>query len=105
MKGRASQIGPESCVAHREVRDEALTGAPTGQVLSRENLLARDADAVCVAEGNTAGCVIASARLIPRGLRPWHAGETSCSGTERSQTWPEPERRWPALGRPEGRSQ
>jgi FkbM family methyltransferase len=27
-KGIANQTGPESCVAHREVRDEALTGEP-----------------------------------------------------------------------------
>ena len=36
-KGIANQTGPESCVAHREVRDEALTGEPAGQPLSREN--------------------------------------------------------------------
>src|ERR1700736_2018871 len=27
-EGIANQTGPESCVAHREVRDEALTGEP-----------------------------------------------------------------------------
>jgi hypothetical protein len=32
MKGRASQIGPESCVSGREVWDEALTGVLVGQV-------------------------------------------------------------------------
>ena len=36
-KGIANQTGPESCVAHREVRDEALTGEPAGQPLSRES--------------------------------------------------------------------
>src|SRR5260221_4849189 len=35
-KGIANQTGPESCVAHREVRCEALTGEPSGQPLSRE---------------------------------------------------------------------
>jgi hypothetical protein len=30
-KGIANQTGPESCVAHREARDEALTGEPAGQ--------------------------------------------------------------------------
>ena len=45
-----------------------------GQVLSHERkLMFRDADAVCGAEGNTAGCAIASALPVPRGLRPWHA--------------------------------
>ncbi len=52
MKGRANHIGPESCVAGREVTDEAATGAPVGQVLSRESSLVRDADAVCGAEGS-----------------------------------------------------
>jgi hypothetical protein len=28
-KGIPNQTGPESCVAHREVRDEALTGEHT----------------------------------------------------------------------------
>jgi hypothetical protein len=34
----ASQTVPESCVVHREMRDEALTGEPAGQSLSRESL-------------------------------------------------------------------
>ena len=50
----ANPTGPESCVAHREVRDEALTGEPAGQPLSRESFkLVQGADAVSVAEGNT----------------------------------------------------
>ena len=52
-EGIANQTGPESCVAHREVRDEALTGEPAGQPLSRESVkLVQGADAVSVAEGN-----------------------------------------------------
>jgi hypothetical protein len=50
----ANHAGPESCVAYREVRDEALTGEPAGQPLSRESFkLVQGADAVSVAEGNT----------------------------------------------------
>ena len=105
LKGRANHIGPESCAAGREARVEALTVAPVGQVLSRESSVVRDADAVCVAEGNTVGCAIASALPVPRGLKPWHGGEPSCLGTGRSHAWPAPEKRWSALGRPEGRSQ
>ena len=53
-EGIANQTGPESCVAHREVRDEAFTGEPAGQPLSRESFkLVKGADAVSVAEGNT----------------------------------------------------
>ena len=74
-KGIANQTGPESCVAHREVRDEALTGEPAGQPLSRESFkLVQGADAVSVAEGNTDRRDKASACSALRGLRPWHVG-------------------------------
>ena len=104
MKGIANHIGPESCVSHREVRHEALTGVSAGQVLSRERKSVRDADTVRGVEGSTAGRVIASALPVPRGLRPWHDGETSCPGTGRSHAWPLRQDR-SALGRPEGRGQ
>ena len=74
-KGIANQTGPESCVAHREVRDEALTGEPTGQPLSRESFkLVQGADAVSVAEGNMDRRDSASACSTLRGLRTWHVG-------------------------------
>jgi hypothetical protein len=101
-EGRASHIGPESCVSGREAWGEALTGETVGQALSHVTKTVRDADAFCEAEGNTAGCAIASALLVPRGLRPWHAVETSCTGTGRSHDWPSCEGR-PASGRLEGR--
>jgi hypothetical protein len=48
----ANHAGPESCVAYREVRDEALTGEPAGQPLSRESLkLVQGADAVRLRRG------------------------------------------------------
>ena len=75
-KGIANQTGPESCVAHREVRDEALTGEPAGQPLSREsNKLVQGADAVRLAEGDTDRRDSASAWMTLRGLRPWHVGK------------------------------
>jgi hypothetical protein len=75
-KGIANQTGPESCVAHREVRDEALTGEPAGQPLSREsNKLVQGADALVVAEGDTDRRDSASAWMTLRGLRPWHVGK------------------------------
>jgi hypothetical protein len=74
-KGIANQTGPESCVVHREVRDEALTGEPAGQPWSREsNKLVQGADAVRLAEGNTDRRDSASAWMTLRGLRPWHVG-------------------------------
>jgi hypothetical protein len=54
-EGRANHIGPESCVSDREVWGEALTGEAMGQVFSHVTKLVRDADAFCVAEGNTEG--------------------------------------------------
>ena len=102
-EGRASHIGPESCVSDREVWGEALTGGAMGQVLSHVTKLVRDADAVCVAEGNTERCAIASASLIPRGQRPWHVADTFCTGTGRSHDWPSGKGR-SASGRLESRS-
>src|SRR5258708_16252950 len=68
-----SHTGPESCVTHREVRDETLTGEFAGQPLSREIFkLVRGADAVSVAEGNTDRNVSASAWPTLRGLRTSH---------------------------------
>jgi hypothetical protein len=102
-EGRANHIGPESCVSDREVRGEALTGEAMGQVLSHVTKIVRDADAFRVAEGNTAGCAIAGARPVPRGLRPWHVADTSRAGTGRSHGWPSEKGR-SAPGRPEGQS-
>ena len=74
-KGIASHTGPESCVAHREVRDEALTGELAGQPLSREIFISvQGADAVSVVESNTGRRVSASDCSALRGLRTWHVG-------------------------------
>jgi hypothetical protein len=45
-EGLATHTGPESCVAARKGRGEALTGEGAGRVFSRETMLLRDADAV-----------------------------------------------------------
>ena len=71
-EGVAIRIGPESCVCIREDTDEALTGERIGQPLSRESLIVPDTDVVKYTEGNMDGCVIASARPVWRGRRPWH---------------------------------
>jgi len=73
-EGIANHTGPESCVVHREVQGEALTGETVGQPLSRESdKSVQGADAVSVAEGNMDGRAFASACSALRGLRPWHA--------------------------------
>jgi len=71
-EGIANHIGPESCVAHREVRLEALTGVRTGQPLSRDRKFIPGADTVPSVEGNIDGCVNASAHRTRRGRRTWH---------------------------------
>jgi hypothetical protein len=71
-KDLASHVVLESCAAYREVRREALTEARIGQPSSRDRLPIPGADAVDMAEGNTEGCVTASAPTARRGLRLWH---------------------------------
>ena len=46
VEGLAAHSGPESCVAVRKGRGEALTGVRAGRVLSRERNPLRGADAV-----------------------------------------------------------
>ena len=67
-EGRANHIGRASCATVGEGWGEALTADPVGQPLSHVTNTVRDADAFCVAEGNTVGCAIASALPVPRGL-------------------------------------
>ena len=71
-KDLANRVVPESCVAHREVRREALTGVRIGQPLSRDRSFILGADAVQKVEGNISERAIASARVTRRGRRPWH---------------------------------
>jgi hypothetical protein len=75
-EGVAIHIDPESCAGGRETVREALTGARAGQPSSGENPV-RGAHALKVAEGNTAGRVIARTRLSLRRLRPWHVRTSS----------------------------
>ena len=71
-EGVATHIGPEPCAGVREDDGEASVGERIGQPLSRENWINPGADAVDNAEGNTGGCVTASARATRRGRRPSH---------------------------------
>ena len=68
----ANHVGPESCVAHREMRGEALTGECIGQPLSHERIDIPGADAVQEAEGHMSEGALASTRTTRRGRRPWH---------------------------------
>ena len=68
----ANHVGPESCVTHREMRREALTGERIGQPLSHERVDIPGADAVQVAQGHTSEGALASTRMTRRGRRPGH---------------------------------
>ena len=72
-EGVANYIGPKPCADIREEVGEASVGERAGQPLSRERKLFLGADAVCVAEGKTFECAIASTRATRRGRRTWHA--------------------------------
>ncbi|MFI5305388.1 MAG: hypothetical protein ACHQYP_11420 [Nitrospiria bacterium] len=82
-KGIANHTGPESCVAYREVRLEALTGEHIGQPLSRESIRIQGADAVGKAEGNMTLHAIASAGTALRGPETLACMDALCVGTGR----------------------
>jgi hypothetical protein len=90
-EGVATRLGPEPCAAIREGGGEASVGERTGQPLSREISLTLGADAFQIAEGNTDGRAIASARTTRRGRRPRHV--RTLLGREpgdlASDQWPE----------------
>ena len=71
-EGVAIRIGPESCAVAREGFGEALTGGAHRPAIEPRKIPILGADAVHLAEGNTSGRVIASARTTRRGQRPWH---------------------------------
>ena len=71
-EGAAIHIGPEPCAGICEGVGEASAGERIGQPLSRENKIVPGADVLRITEGNTDGGIIASARPVRRGRRPWH---------------------------------
>ena len=96
-EGVAIRIGPKPCTGIREGVGEASAGERAGQPLSRVSDLFRGADAVSFVEGNMDGHAIASARLTPRGLRPWHVRkllvrEPGDLQLDHSQLWGGPHR-------------
>ena len=71
-EGVANHAVLESCVAYREVRDEALTEVRTGQPLSRESPRLPGRRRCPHGGRQHAGARQASARAARRGQRPWH---------------------------------
>ena len=103
-EGVASHIGPESCVACREVRGEALTGEHAGQPLSRDSFYLGVPTPLRDAEGNTDGHASASTRPTSRGHRPWHAWTLLVREPGDLPPDRRAYERRSASGRPEGRS-
>src|SRR5512135_1040516 len=84
-EGVATHTDPESCAGGCEASGEALAGARAGGVSSREMPKLQGADALGVAEGDTARGEIASPGRTLRGPRPQARPETSRARIGRSQ--------------------
>ena len=103
IEGVATHDDPESCVGVREGSCEAVTGARTGRVLSREITESRVPTLSAEAEGSTTDTDSARWRLTLRGRRPRARAESSCARTGRSPGRPLRMARRDASGRPMGR--
>ena len=101
IEGLATHDDPESCAVARKDGGEALTGAHTGWVLSREINGSRVPTLLAEAEGHMSGGAIASRWATLRGRRPHARVEPFCTGTGRSPGRPPRMARRDASGRPE----
>ena len=72
IKDLASHVVPESCVSHREVWGEALTGVRIGQPSSRDSQKSRMPTLLCKWKATQPSALSASARMVRRGRRTWH---------------------------------
>lgn len=99
-KGLASHPDLESCMTSRKAAIEALTEAHAGRVLSCEIIATGVPTSFRMAEGNTDGCAIASARRTPRSLRPQACMETPRARTGRPHRCPPRNMRWAGWRRP-----
>lgn len=88
IEGVANHDDPESCVGARKGSGEALTGARTGWLLSREIKSSGTPTLLTEAEGNTTPSAIASLEAVRRGRRPHARTESFCSRTGRSTNRP-----------------
>jgi hypothetical protein len=84
-KGRASHPGPGSCGEAREGVAEAWTSGSAGERSSREIWTSTVPTLLGVAEGNTGGDAVASARGSGRSRSSSACTDTPCAGTGRSQ--------------------
>ena len=100
IEGVATHDGPESCAGFREGVGEALTGVCIGWDIEPRNPMDGVPTSSIHAEGNIVRCVIAIAKLTPRGRRPCACAEPPCARTGRSLGFPSQMVRRDAAGRP-----
>lgn len=100
-EGVATHGVPESCADAREGIGEALTGACTGTVLSREITKFGAPTLLSEAEGHTLFTAYARCAGAPRGRRPVARAEPFCARTGRSHLRPSWMARRAAPERPE----
>ena len=84
-EGLATHGDPESCVAPRKGRGEALTGACAGSATEPRNKEIRVPTPWGEAEGHMERCAIASGALTRRGRRTDARTESFCARTGRSR--------------------
>jgi RNA-directed DNA polymerase len=99
-EGVAIHGDPESCTGARESIGEALTGACTGAVWSREITRFGVPTLLSEAEGHTRSRANASGTETPRGRRPAARAEPLCARTGRSHSHLSQMARQVAPGRP-----
>ena len=102
VEGLATHGGPESCAGARKGAGEALTGAQTGRVLSRENPCTSGVPTVwTVRKARPAGSRSRDS-VGPHAVGDLeHACDTSRTGTGRSQGRPDEEGRRGRTGKSE----
>lgn len=88
IEGVATHDVPESYTGNRKAVGEALTGARTGRVLSREIKDYRMPTLLTEAEGHMHDTAIARRHAILRGRRPLARTESFCARTGRSSGLP-----------------
>jgi hypothetical protein len=93
-EGLATHSDPESCGHAREDMSEALTGARTGWLSSRERYKVPGAEGVGLHRRQNQPSRQGEGRRTRRGRRPHACTETPCARTGRSRDCPRADGEW-----------
>ena len=88
VEGLATRGGPESCVASREGRGEALTGVRAGRAIEPRNVSFGVPTLFAKRKATSRAALSASRQRTPRGLRTRACAEPSCARTGRARVRP-----------------